>query len=224
MTTMTDGHMSQIIKLSREKGMTPERWTQVLASPVFAALLDQKADLSNPDAVLTALGLLVGRKARRIRTKVLAGLLELTGEPVKMSVAGIFIARNEFKITRTGKVPISYFGDNFKNNFLDVVEQNVPTCVLKQRKLLKRSLDVPILAALGDKDLEKIEKARTALVHVFDYLKTADRSKYYLFYVADAKGIVWAVRAVWGDDGWRVGADSVSNPGGWRAGHHVVSR
>jgi hypothetical protein len=157
-------------------------------------------------------------------TKVLAGLLELTGEPTKMSAIERFVARDKFVVNRQGELPISYLGDNFRNNFLDVVEENVPACTLKQRKLLKASVDTPILNALGDKDLAKIEKARSALAHTFDYLKTDDRSKWYIFYVADAKGIVWAVSAYWDGDGWYVGADPVSDPDQWRAFNHVVSR
>ena len=159
-----------------------------------------------------------------VSTKVLAGLLELTGEPVKMSAIERFVARDKFVVNRQGELPISYLGDNFKGNFLDVVEENVPACTLKQRKLLKASVDTPILNALGDKDLAKIEKARSALAQVFDYLKTADRTKWYLFYVADAKGIVWAVHAYWGGHGWRVDADSVTGPDEWGADDRVVSR
>ncbi len=73
---------------------------------------------------------------------------------------------------------------------------------VRQRKLLRRSVDTPILAALGDKDVAKIVRARMALAHVFSFLKTADRSKWFIFYVADAKGNVWAVNAVLGR--WRL--------------------
>lgn len=54
---MHDGHVSRLLKLGREKGMTPDRWTDLLASPAFAALLDPRADLSNVEAVRAALKL-----------------------------------------------------------------------------------------------------------------------------------------------------------------------
>jgi hypothetical protein len=151
--------------------------------------------------------------------KVLAGLLELYGEPVKVSAVERFVARDKFVIDRNGELPISWLGDNFKTNFLDVVEDNAKAATLKQRKLLKRSVDGPILSALGG-----VEKAKIALANVFDFLKTADRTKWFIFYVADAKGTVWAVSAYWDDHGWDVGALPVTDPGGWDGGPLVVSR
>jgi hypothetical protein len=150
-------------------------------------------------------------------------LLEEVGSPVEVSSVARFIARDKFVVNTKGELPISYLGDNIRANFLDVVETDVPAMTLKQRKLLKPSADAPILAALGDEDTTKIEKARTALAHVFSYLKTADRSLWFIFYVADAKGIVWAVGARWSVYGWDVYAGPVSNPRGWGAGYNVVS-
>ena len=59
---------------------------------------------------------------------------------------------------------------------------------------------------------------------MFDYLKTGNRKLWLVFYVADVKGVVWAVRADWDDDGWDIEASSVSNPGKWDTDFHVVSR
>lgn len=152
-------------------------------------------------------------------TKILEGLLELQGEPMKVPGIVNFVACDKFVVDRNGELPISYLGDNFRNNFLDVVEKVVKTATLKQRKLLKRSVDEPILSALGG-----TRKAQVALGNVFEFLKTADRSKVYIFYVADAKGVVWAVIAYWDDGGWDVGARSVADPDEWDAGRVVVSR
>lgn len=220
MVTMHDGHMSRILKLSGDKKMTPDRWTTVLGSPIFAAILDEGADLSNPDAVLAALGLPV-KKSRPTRRKVLAGLLELTGEPTKVPANDEFVARDKFREDTRGELPIAWLGSNFKTNFLDVVEKKVKGATLKQRKLLSSSLDSPIISALGGE-----EKAEVSLSHVYDFLKTADRKVWYIFYVRDAKGILWAVSAGWdsGHDGWRIGADSVTDPDEWNAGSRVVSR
>lgn len=219
---LNDGHISRILKISRDKSATPDRWTQVLASPIFAALLDSRADLSDPSAVLVALKLPVNKRAAS--TKVLADLLEQVGEPVKLSAVERFVARDKFVVNRNGELPISYLGDNIKGNFLDVVEDNVAPMTVKQRKLRKSSVDGPILAALGDKDLNKVEKARVALAHTFEFLKTADKSKWFIFYVADAKGVVWAVSADWDGGGWGVGANPVTSPHGWLGGYRVVSR
>ena len=94
--------------------------------------------------------------------KVLAGLLELTDEPVKMSATPSFVARDKFVVNRQGELPISYLGDNFKTNLLDIVEENVKAMTVKRRKLLKSSVDAPIIAALGG-----AEKAKIALAHVY---------------------------------------------------------
>lgn len=149
----------------------------------------------------------------------IAKLLEEVGQPVDLPAIERFVAREKFVVDRNGELPISYLGDNFRNNFLDVIEENVEATALKQRKLLKRSVDGPILSAL-----EGEEKARVALAHVFDYLKTADRKLWFIFYVKDAKGMLWAVRARWDDDGWDVYAIALTSPGGWDGGRRVVSR
>lgn len=150
-------------------------------------------------------------------------LLEEVGVPVELSAVAHFVARDKFKVDVRGELPISYLGANFRANFLNVVETDVPAVRLKQRKLLKKSVDIPILRALGDEDPAKAEKARIALAHVFNYLKKADRSLWFIFYVADAKGTVWAVHAYWGVDGWNVSADPVSGPHEWGVGRRVVS-
>ena len=67
------------------------------------------------------------------------------------------------------------------------------------------------------------EKAKIALANVFNFLKTADRTKWFIFYVADAKGVVWAVHARWPGHGWGIDANPVTRPGVWRAGRLVVS-
>lgn len=154
---------------------------------------------------------------------VLADLLEEVGDPVNVPATKRFVARDKFKVDRNGELPISYLGDNFRKHFLDVLEKNVAATTLKQRKLLKSSVDARILAALGDRDLAKIENARTALSQVFNYLKKADRSRWFIFYVADAKGTVWVVRASWDCVGWGVEASSVSYPGEWSGARYVVS-
>ncbi|CAN5715693.1 hypothetical protein BH11PAT2_BH11PAT2_09160 [soil metagenome] len=159
------------------------------------------------------------KRAATVSKKVLAGLLELVGEPTWVPTIDRFVARDKFVVNRDGELPISYLGDNFTNNFLGLVEENVKTTKLKQRKLLKGSVDGPILSALGGES-----KAKVALAHVFEFLQTADRNLWYIFYVADVNGVVWAVGAGWDDRGWRVGAIAVADPRRWDADDRVVSR
>ena len=150
--------------------------------------------------------------------KVLADLLELEGDPIRLPAVDRFVARDKFVVDRNGELPISYLGHNFKANFLGKTEEKVKKATLKRRKLLKSSLDAPILDALGGE-----KKAEVALAHAFEFLKTADRDRWYIFYVRDANGNLWAVRAYWDDRGWDVSAYSVSCPDGWDDGYRVVS-
>lgn len=158
----------------------------------------------------------IAKRAAAASKKVLTGLLELYGEAVSVPANDHFVARDKFVIDRNGELPISYLGDNFKSNFLGVTELNVKAVTLKQRKLLKRSVDGPILSALGG-----VEKATIKLANVFEFLKTADRSKWFIFYIADTN---WAVYAFWSDHGWDVEALSVTSPCEWFGGGLVVSR
>lgn len=155
--------------------------------------------------------------------KILASLLEQEGGPVFLPFCRIFVARDKFK-KGNRELPISGMGSNFQNNFLDVIESDVAPMSVKQRKLLKSSLDAPILSALGDKDPSKLRKARVALAHMYEFLKTAGKGRWYIFYVADSKGVVWAVYAFWFDGGWNFEANSVTRAREWYDGSYVVSR
>lgn len=222
---MSTPQLVQFLKLLMDKGMTPERWTGLASNPAFAAMFDARADLSNPAAVIAALGMEI-KKSRQAGRKILAGLLELIGEPVKLPACTRFVARDKFvkNTDATAELLISYMGENFHNNFLDVVEKNVKPATLKQRKLLNGSVDTPILSALGDKDPGNIKKAKTALAHVHNFLKTADSNRWYIFYVADKNGTVRAVFAYWSGGGWFVSASAVADPSGWNVNRVVVSR
>ncbi len=217
MVTMHDGHLSRIIKLSQDKRMTPDRWTTVLASPVFAALLDEHADLSDPQAVLIALKLPV--KKRPVSRKVLADFLELTGEPVKVASCKCFVASQKWVVDRNGELPISSLSENIRTHFLGLIEENVPAATLKQRKLLKNSGDTSIISAYGGQ-----AKVKIPFAHVFEYLKTADRTEWYVFYVIGTDGYLWAVYAFWDNRGWDVDARVATGAYAWFAGRHVVSR
>jgi len=153
-------------------------------------------------------------------------ILKQVGEPINLPAVERFVARDKFKVDTNGELPIIFLGDNLRENFLDVVEENVQAATRKQYELLKSSVDRQILAALGDKNIAKIQKAKTAFAHVFEFLKTADRTKWFIFYVADAKGIVWAVHADWYSVivGWSVAADSVESPRRWSTGSQFISR
>lgn len=146
-------------------------------------------------------------------------LLELDGQPVRVPASERFVARDKFRIDRDGELPISLIGEDFIAHFLDLVETDVAATTLKQCVLVEGTIDAPIFHALGGE-----ENAKVPLAHVFAFLKVADRSKWYFFYVADSAGQLWAVDTYWRDGGWDIEAYSVTYPRGWRGGGRVVSR
>ena len=153
--------------------------------------------------------------------RVTKGLLEEFGPMTQTRAIANFVARNKFVVDVQGELPIWSMNASFRAYFLDVIELDVPFAMLKQNKLLKPAFNADILAALGD--TTKIEKARVALAHVFSYLKTADHRFWFLFYVADAEGIIWAVHASWHVGGWEIHAFPNSNSGEWRENIYVIS-
>jgi hypothetical protein len=144
-------------------------------------------------------------------------LLQVVGEPVPVPAVDRFVAAEQFVIG--GALPISLLGDDFIENFLPLIEQDVAATMLHQRVLVKSTIDAPIFVALGGEDA-----ASVPLAHVFAFLKTADRGKWFFFYVRDVAGQLWAVDTYWRDRGWDMEAYSVTYPRGWRSGGHVVSR
>ena len=132
-----------------------------------------------------------------------------------------FVARECFvvNIDSTNEYPVSYMGTNFQAWFLDKVEEPAGGTALQVHELLKASKDAPIIKALGGED-----QVESTLQEMYTVLKSADRKKWYIFYVKDAAGVLRAVSAYWYDDGWNLGAYSVGPPLEWRAGDRVVSR
>lgn len=139
-----------------------------------------------------------------------------------------FYAKKNFVVNTdpNAKVRIVWLGDNFKRHFLGKREVGIEGAVLKVHKLETVSLDAPIRAELGD-------RAEITLTHIWELLKgqpngekgvLLTNSYANIFYVRDAKGILWAVRMDWDGGGWRVDDRSVGCPGGWDAGGQVFSR
>lgn len=124
-------------------------------------------------------------------------------------------ASEEFAV---GKNDIAWVGSTFKENLYDLTLTKGDTKGIEMRKLTRWMNDTEITAEMNPEPL--------TLGDVLAFLKTADRSLWYLFRVVDANGELWAVDADWGADGggWYVGARSVAGPLGWCADGQVVSR
>ncbi|MBO9714598.1 hypothetical protein [Sphingomonas sp.] len=141
------------------------------------------------------------------------------GAPVAVPGTERFVVRETFVVNRDGELPISYIGEDFASHFLDLVEEAVPATVLRPCTLLKGSVDGPIFAALGGEG-----SARVALAQAHAFLKQADRTRWFFFYVADVRGALWAMDTYWRDGGWDLEVYSITYPRGWRGGGRVVAR
>lgn len=109
-----------------------------------------------------------------------------------------FVARESFKPSPKGAwgdgwYGIHYLASNFEANFLDLIEDGVEARLLKKYKV--KSCDHIVVLPHG--------KNRTiiSLANAFDFIKKCDGYKY-LFFLADAKGVVWAVTACKGYYGY----------------------
>lgn len=168
--------------------------------------------------------------------RFLAGSIEIVVKKILTLVATVkdvavesFVALDKFREGKTTDgVRVAWFGDNFKKNFLGKTEKSVAPTTLRIQKLEKNSPDAPILTDLGD-------TADTFLANLWELLKKQGSGQKgillvngyaNIFYIRDVHNELWAVHASWdaGNDGWYVGADSVTSPGGWDAGCQVVSR
>ena len=155
-------------------------------------------------------------------------LLESVGT-VNLSAIASFVAADRFRDDRKGEVVIGWIGDNFRRNFLGKTETDVPATQLHVYKLVKSSVDGPIIAELGE------EMSETTLGQMFEMMKAQGHGEdgtlltngcANIFYIRDDRGTVWAVYCGWFsvDGCWRVEAGPVADPDGWVAGGQVVSR
>lgn len=109
----------------------------------------------------------------------------------------------------------SYVGSTFKEKILPLPYNKPRKEVLQERVLGERMTDTRII--------EKFQPERVSPSEVHEYLKSAHKSSWYIFYIKGTDNLLWAVGAIWFDLGWHVGADSVSSPYEWGADYHVVS-
>lgn len=157
-----------------------------------------------------------------------SGLLDPVAT-IEVGEVASFIANDKFREGKTTDgVSIAWLGSNFENNFLGKTEKDIAPATLRIQKLKKDSLDVPIIAELGD-------TAETTLTQLWELMKLQGSGQKgsllvngyaNIFYIRDKNDVLWAVRARWraGHGGWGVGAFSVEDPGRWDADLQVVSR
>lgn len=138
-----------------------------------------------------------------------------------------FVAAEHFVINTSENAKVN-LGDNFKINFWQKVERNIPGTILVISDLTKNSPDAPILEELGN----RAETTLSQLWHLLMLQSNGEEGGFLLvngsanvFYIKDAGGKLWAVDARWSPDGcWRVGLCSVVSLYIVLAGSRVVSR
>lgn len=145
------------------------------------------------------------------------------GAVTKFVVTEKFVVNTNLK----AKVRIWHLGDNFKKVMLGKIEHNIARTTLAVHTLLAASLDVSIMAELGD-------RAEISLAHFWAMIEAQGQGQTgpllvngyaNIAYVRGNDGDFWTVFAYWlAGSGWDVGADSVDSPLRWRGGSQVLSQ
>jgi len=172
----------------------------------------------------------VVNRAKATTQAVVAILGEIVTTVTIPATTEKFVAKDKFKvdISREAKVKIAYVGKNFKELFLEKIEEPSPGSTVYGRKLNKNSVDGPIIAELGGQ-----EKAETTLSEVSTMMERQANGEAggllnngyaNIFYVPDITGTLRAVRVSWDGYGWSVDAGSVEDPDEWYTGDLVFSR
>lgn len=154
-------------------------------------------------------------------------LLSVISDNIVILATERFVAKDHFK---KGNAGIYWIGDNFKEWFIDKMEDARSESFITSLKLLRNSRDIPIITELGGE-----EKCETTLAEMFEMLKRQHDGREgdllvngyaNIFYICDKDDTLRAVYAFWdaGGGGWFVSAFLVEDPYGWDAGGQVVSR
>ena len=223
MKTATLEQGMKVQKMIVDKGIPTEQLQWAFDSGALSDLFDANLTDFNRDAFRTFLGL-------KPLNPPAPSLLVPVGTMTVAATTTLFVARDRF-VVNTGKkapVKISYLGDNFKDWFLEKVEQPFVGSTLKYGKLSRSSVDGPILAELGGE--AEAETTLTELYSLMEVQKNGENGTLLtngyanIFYVRDVTGTLRAVYAYWSDDGWSVDARAVARPAAWRDVRQVFSR
>lgn len=138
---------------------------------------------------------------------------------VKLAGYDKFVVQEKMKedTSSLAELPIGNMSSRFREQYLELVETDVPEMIVAVDRLQRRSLDAPIRIDLGDKH-------ELSIGQFFNFLKTADRSKWYFCYSVGKDGWVKVVDAFWNHHGWHFSASSITSPDSWERAIRVVSR
>lgn len=116
-----------------------------------------------------------------------------------------------------GKHDISWIGSNFKEHLYDLTFTMPEDTDFQIKKLDKPMNDKEIQAELGPEPI-------TLGDWLAFFKEKATRDGWYLAYVKDAHGVLWALYGRWSDGGWSFEASALDGPHGWDSGNQVFSR
>lgn len=103
--------------------------------------------------------------AKANKTEQASLLIPIPATP--MGAVERFVVADVIKIgAKIGNYEVAWIGDNFKQHFLGVVEENVPARELPGHTLARYSRDEPIINGMGG-TMKKLGPAATALSHLF---------------------------------------------------------
>lgn len=224
---MSKATLNQAVKILSVFEDTPNEQIQaILASGFLADLRDGNISKVNRDEFRKFIGLKsLQFQVSQPPEQPIPLLTEIA--TVEVPAVAKFVAADHFK---SGVAGIKFwFGDNFKNNFLDKVEENVPATTLAIHRLNRSSVDGPIRKELGP------EREETALAYFYELIKSQPKGEegklptdgtWIIAYIKDDKENLWAVRSYWRSlrREWSLDAYSVGRPLGCSQGSRVLSR
>ncbi|MEK7496691.1 MAG: hypothetical protein AAB657_02175 [Patescibacteria group bacterium] len=153
-------------------------------------------------------------------------LLEVLGA-VTLGAVKKFIANDYFKVGDINGIKIAWIGNNFKEQFVPKVEENVIESIIRYFRLKKGITDPFIIAELG-------LNYTTTLAHMWELIKLQGYGQKFgpllvdgkanSFYIPDVNGIIWTVNANWDGGGWHFGAYSLGRPDEWNDDRQVLGR
>lgn len=160
-------------------------------------------------------------------------LIDFLGEVTIPATTAKFVAKDRFVVNTKSDAPvkISYRGDNFIEWFLlgkGKIEDPITEQTLRYGKLLRPSVDMPIINELGGE--EKSETTLTEMYYLMERQKNGENGVLLnngyanIFYLCDCAGVLRTVGVLWNDGGWSVCAGPVGDPDRWRGDCQVFSR
>lgn len=186
-----------------------------------------EATMGQFEAVINRLGGMVGLDkflAYEVVLKATTLLQFLCASGV--SVFTKFVASEKFTKDNP-EVRFAGFNENFVNNFLGKIEENIQARTINSHRLKSSSRDPEMMVAIGP------ENRIIKLAHLYEMLVAQGQRQNgplatfhsNIAYVQDANGVVWAVIAGWdiqNSKGWFVNAKHLDTYATWSYDSHVL--